>query len=147
MVQLLDALKDVSLTSLDISSTGCGISTASKLAELMSGATKFSAAVESIDLSGCGLTGATKDDYGDWQNIDSNMDGFIALCAVLGKVRTVRLADCALGASSVVELSKIFSDATAALTELDVRRNVALDGAALAKLRAAAAETCKILPD
>ena len=48
MVQLLDALKDVSLTSLDISSTGCGISTASKLAELLSGATKFSAAVEAL---------------------------------------------------------------------------------------------------
>ena len=50
MVQLLDALKDVSLTSLDISSTGCGISAASKLAELLSGATKFSAAMTNLDL-------------------------------------------------------------------------------------------------
>ena len=50
MVQLLDALKDVSLTSLDISSTGCGISTASKLAELLSGATKFSAALTEVDV-------------------------------------------------------------------------------------------------
>ena len=48
------------------------------------------------------------------------MDGFIALCAVLGKVRTVRLADCGLGASSVAELSKIFSDTTAALNLLTV---------------------------
>ena len=48
MVKLLDALKDVSLTSLDISSTGCGFSTASKLAELLSGATKFGAAVEAL---------------------------------------------------------------------------------------------------
>ena len=156
MVKLLDALKDVSLTSLDISLTGCGISTASKLAELLSGATKFSTAVESIDLSGCGLTGATRTgDWTDtewgrqraWEKIDSDMDGFIALCAVLGKVRTVRLADCGLGASSVAELSKVFSDATAALTEVDVRSNWGLDEAAVAALRAAAPETCKILAD
>jgi hypothetical protein len=50
MIGLLEALKDVSLTSLDISSTGCGISTASKLAELLSGATKFSAAVTRLSL-------------------------------------------------------------------------------------------------
>ena len=218
MVQLLDALKDVSLTSLDISSTGCGISTASKLAELVSGATKFGAAVyevnvsmndigvdgakalgdvisasslkcliigpkgtrlpvndeevtelnfegqefspvevtlvaaatstlaavESIDLSGCGLTGATKDDFGDWQKIDSNMDGFIALCAVLGKVRTVRLADCGLGASSVAELSKIFSDATTAMTKVDIR-HAAIDEEALDTLKGAVPEGCEVV--
>eukprot|EP01046_Picozoa_sp_COSAG06_P036160 COSAG06_NODE_3960_length_4717_cov_11.330446_4_plen_884_part_00 len=192
MVELLEGLKDVGLVSLAISNTGVGVSTASKLAELLSGATKFSAAVaslrcgnnpgmvgkldwhgdletsdahadvfkqltdslktsqvteadfsscgigpvalghlsdwvreataavESIDLSGCGLTGATKDRYGRWQKIDSNMDGFIAVCAVLGKVRTVRLVDCGLGASSVAELSKIFSDATAAIKSLTI---------------------------
>jgi hypothetical protein len=81
-----------------------------------------------------------------WRNIDSNMDGFIALCTVLGKVRTVRLAGCGLGARSTAELSKIFSDATAALTELDVRRNH-FDEAALATLRAAAPQTCVILAD
>ena len=35
----------------------------------------------------------------------------------------------------------------AALTELDVRQNEALDEAALAELRAAAPKTCKILTD
>eukprot|EP01046_Picozoa_sp_COSAG06_P031396 COSAG06_NODE_3053_length_5914_cov_126.204643_2_plen_1719_part_00 len=51
LVQLLDALKDVSLTSLDITSTGCGVPAASKLAELLSGATKFSDAVADLNIS------------------------------------------------------------------------------------------------
>jgi hypothetical protein len=114
------------------------------------------AAVESIDLSGCGLTGATRTgDWTDtewgmqraWENIDSDLDGFVALCAVLGKVRTVRLANCGLGASSAAELSKIFSDATAALTQIDLRGHPGLDRAALELLRAAAPTTCNILAD
>ena len=52
MVRLLEVLKDVSLTSLDISKTGCGVSTASKLAELLSGATKFSAGIEEVAWGG-----------------------------------------------------------------------------------------------
>eukprot|EP01043_Picozoa_sp_COSAG02_P012152 COSAG02_NODE_463_length_21833_cov_11.529539_20_plen_1382_part_00 len=51
MVQLLEVLKDVSLTSLDISKTGCAVSTTGKLAELLSGATKFSAAVYEVNIS------------------------------------------------------------------------------------------------
>jgi hypothetical protein len=43
MVQLLDGLKDVSLTSLDISMTKSGVSAASKLAELLSEETAFKA--------------------------------------------------------------------------------------------------------
>jgi hypothetical protein len=38
-------------------------------------------------------------------------------------------------------------EATAALTEVDVRSNMGLDKAAVAALRAAAPETCKILAD
>eukprot|EP01046_Picozoa_sp_COSAG06_P023229 COSAG06_NODE_1834_length_8257_cov_188.231920_3_plen_1195_part_00 len=115
-----DALKMSQVTEIDFSSCGLGSPAMEILSDYVRDAT---AAVEIIDLSGCGLTGATKDGY--WQEIDSNMDGFIALCAVLGKVRTVRLADCGLGASSVAELSKIFSDATAALNA------IVLDGQAL----------------
>ena len=74
------------------------------------------------------------------------MDGFIALCAVLGRVHTVRLANCGLGARSTAELAKVFRDADATLTEVDVRRNM-LDEAVLEQLRAAAPETCKILAD
>jgi hypothetical protein len=51
------------------------------------------------------------------------MDGFIALCAVLGKVRTVRLADCGLGASSGAELSKTFSDADADMGSVNCLAN------------------------
>ena len=52
MIQLLDALKDVSLAYFDISKTKCGVSTASKLAELLSEETKFKAALASVNLSG-----------------------------------------------------------------------------------------------
>eukprot|EP01047_Picozoa_sp_COSAG01_P065019 COSAG01_NODE_8705_length_2690_cov_211.793130_2_plen_801_part_01 len=43
MVQLLDGLRDVSLTSLDLSKTGSGVPTASKLAELLGEDSKFKA--------------------------------------------------------------------------------------------------------
>ena len=90
------------------------------------------AAVESIDLSGCGLAGATKTKWNGqeyvWEKIDSNMDGFIALCTVLGKVRTVRLADCALGARSTAELAKVFRDADAALNSLRCGNNPGMVG-------------------
>ena len=85
--------------------------------------TSAGAAVESIDLSSCKLTGATWNPYdgkAKWENFDSNMDGFIALCSVLGKVRTVRLADCGLGARSTAELAKVFRDADAALNLLTI---------------------------
>eukprot|EP01046_Picozoa_sp_COSAG06_P011050 COSAG06_NODE_621_length_13727_cov_26.487893_2_plen_935_part_00 len=51
MVQLLEVLKDVSLTSLDISKTGCAVSTTGKLAELLSRATKFSAALNELSIA------------------------------------------------------------------------------------------------
>eukprot|EP01044_Picomonas_judraskeda_P003939 COSAG03_NODE_337_length_8860_cov_33.996690_2_plen_816_part_00 len=88
-------------------------------------ATDAAAAVDNIDLSGCGLAGATKTKYiGDgkctWENIDSSMDGFIALCAVIGKVHTIRLADCGLGPRSTAELSKVFTNADATIARLTI---------------------------
>ena len=56
------------------------------------------------------------------------MDSLPCLCAVLGRVRTVRLADCGLGASCAVELSKIFSDATAAVARVVLSGNAITDG-------------------
>ena len=86
---------------------------------------EVAAAVDNIDLSGCGLAGATKTKYiGDgkctWENIDSSMDGFIALCAVIGKVHTIRLADCGLGPRSTAELSKVFTNADATIARLTI---------------------------
>ena len=52
MIQLLEVLKDVSLTHLDISETKCGVSTASKLAELLSQETKFKAAIARLSIAG-----------------------------------------------------------------------------------------------
>eukprot|EP01046_Picozoa_sp_COSAG06_P117079 COSAG06_NODE_64126_length_260_cov_0.894410_1_plen_80_part_01 len=76
MVQLLDALKDVSLTSLDISSTGCGIFTASKLAELLSGATKFSAVLNSLRCgNNPGMVGEL-DNYGKLKTLDAHAEVF-----------------------------------------------------------------------
>jgi Ran GTPase-activating protein (RanGAP) involved in mRNA processing and transport len=56
VVQLLDGLKDVSLTSLDISKTNSGVSTATKLAELLAEETRFKAAIEKVNVSGCIVT-------------------------------------------------------------------------------------------
>eukprot|EP01047_Picozoa_sp_COSAG01_P042757 COSAG01_NODE_3752_length_5730_cov_10.372580_1_plen_1826_part_01 len=55
MIQLLDVLKDVSLTSLDISKTNCGVSTATKLAELLSKETKFKAALNQLTCDSTGV--------------------------------------------------------------------------------------------
>ena len=52
MIQLLDGLRDVSLTSLDISKTQSGVSTATKLAELLAEDSKFKAVLASLTLSG-----------------------------------------------------------------------------------------------
>eukprot|EP01047_Picozoa_sp_COSAG01_P055969 COSAG01_NODE_6290_length_3751_cov_13.592004_4_plen_77_part_00 len=51
MIQLLDMLKDVSLTSFDISKTNCGVFTTTKLAELLAEETKFKAVVKKVVLS------------------------------------------------------------------------------------------------
>ena len=56
MVELLEGLKDVGLISLAISNTGVGVSSGGKLAELLSGATKFSATVIKIDIRGNDLS-------------------------------------------------------------------------------------------
>ena len=53
---LLDGLKDASLTSLDISKTKSGVSTATKLAELLAQETAFKAAIEKVNVSGCNVT-------------------------------------------------------------------------------------------
>ena len=49
MIPLLDTLKDIPLSSFDISKTNCGVSTASKLAELLTDETKFKGALTSIN--------------------------------------------------------------------------------------------------
>ena len=51
MISLLDILKDISLISFDISNTKCGVSTASKLAELLLEETKFKAALARLTLN------------------------------------------------------------------------------------------------
>jgi hypothetical protein len=61
MISLLDILKDIPLISFDISNTRCGVSTASKLAELLSGETKFKAAIKSLTMDS---TGVMEDEYG-----------------------------------------------------------------------------------
>ena len=59
MIPLLDTLKDIPLISFDISRTDCGVSTASKLAELLTDETKFRGAVASMTLDDNKTIGAT----------------------------------------------------------------------------------------
>ena len=62
------------------------------------------------------------------------MDGFVALCAVLGTLADVNLSDCQLGPTSTVELAKAFSGADA---KLDVRQNASIGAEEVRVLRSA----------
>eukprot|EP01044_Picomonas_judraskeda_P005078 COSAG03_NODE_464_length_7697_cov_3.596999_2_plen_1099_part_00 len=89
------------------------------------------AALASVNFSGNPLTGATYNSIlGRWENIDSDLVGFIALCSVLGKLNEVNLSDCHLGPASVAELAKVFSDADAVVTDLNVSEAVIGDAGA-----------------
>eukprot|EP01043_Picozoa_sp_COSAG02_P029576 COSAG02_NODE_1847_length_10681_cov_21.865904_5_plen_992_part_00 len=84
------------------------------------------AVLASVNLSGNPLTGAIQNFHKSgfpWENIDSDMAGFIALCSVLGKLTKVNLSDCHLGPASAAELAKVFSDADAALTSMNCLNN------------------------
>ena len=77
-----------------------------------------------MNLSGCSLTGATwDDDYEFWDNIDSDMTGFVAFCGMLGKLEEINLGNCGLGPSSAAELAKAVSNAGADLNVLAVGDN------------------------
>jgi hypothetical protein len=78
-------------------------------------------------LDGNQLTGAVRE-RGDWKNIDSQMEGFIALCSVIGKVPKISLASCQLGPASAAELAKAVSNAGAALIKVDVSGNSEIGG-------------------
>eukprot|EP01047_Picozoa_sp_COSAG01_P082332 COSAG01_NODE_16768_length_1206_cov_2.324300_1_plen_303_part_10 len=85
-----------------------------------------SAVLASLNLSSNPLTGASRNVSklgGPWENIDSDMTGFIALCAVLGKLNEVNLSDCHLGPTSTAELAKVFSNARAAIKSLALSGN------------------------
>jgi hypothetical protein len=63
------------------------------------------------------------------------------------KVEQISLADTKFSSATLTEFVQSVRWATAGLTELDVRWNEALDKAALAELRAAVPQTCKIFTD
>eukprot|EP01047_Picozoa_sp_COSAG01_P045450 COSAG01_NODE_4186_length_5260_cov_5.388684_3_plen_1312_part_00 len=89
-------------------------------------ASRATAVLKEIALDGCPLTGATKKYSSDAhfsQNIDSQMDGFVALCSFLGKLHKVSLSNCGLGTTSTAELAKVFSDPSAALKKVVISHN------------------------
>eukprot|EP01047_Picozoa_sp_COSAG01_P022104 COSAG01_NODE_1303_length_10815_cov_14.897938_8_plen_1330_part_00 len=81
------------------------------------------AALASLTLSGNPLTGAIQTGPYTWDKVDSEMDGFVALCAVLGKLTEVDLSDCHLGVASTAELAKVFSDADAVIAHVALSGN------------------------
>ena len=124
---------------------------------LVAAATSTLVALNSIMLDECLITGTTfgtgrKEGQGQtWEKIeqlDADLSGFTALCSSLGssKVASISLRKCYLGPQALALLTDAIKVMTT-LTELDVRWNEALDEVALAELRAAAPETCKILTD
>eukprot|EP01047_Picozoa_sp_COSAG01_P056141 COSAG01_NODE_6332_length_3731_cov_7.563051_1_plen_1055_part_00 len=110
------------VTKLNVSECGLGPTSMPELAKLVRDA---SAALNSLTLSGNPLTGATLNGgfIDQYINIDSDMSGFVALCAVLGKLTEVNLSDCHLGPTSTGELVKVFSDADAVLNSLTINNN------------------------
>ena len=102
------------------------------------------AALAEVVLDGSPLTEAAYYAGTLSRNIDSKMNGFVALCAVVGKLQKISLAGCGLGPASMGELAKAISCADAALT------NVVITGAAIgeshvAALRAAAPTGCEVV--
>jgi hypothetical protein len=91
---------------------------------MLADAIKAMAVLASLNLSGNSLTGATAKygnaaEYG-LENVDSEMEGFVALCAVLSRLTEVNLSDCWLGPASITELTKVFRDARAAIEKVNV---------------------------
>jgi hypothetical protein len=92
----------------NISDCGLGAASAGELAKAIGSA---DATLAEVVLDGCPLTGATPK-HGDaltygWENVDSQMEGFVALCAVLGKLKKISLANCGLGPASVAEFRSV----------------------------------------
>ena len=61
------------------------------------------------------------------KDIDKEMAGFVALCAVLGKMQKISLSNCGLGPTSMGELAKAVSSAEAALNSLRCGSNPITD--------------------
>ena len=80
MVELLEGLKDVGLISLSISNARVGVSSAGKLAELLSSATKFRAAVNCLTLDMNGIFGElySNGDVNEADKFASDCDAFLA---------------------------------------------------------------------
>ena len=115
------------------------------------------AALNSIMLDECLITGTTfgtgyregrGEEYERIEQLDVDLSGFTALCSSLSssQIASISLRKCYLGPQALALLTDAIKVMTT-LTELDVRWNEALDEVALAELRAAAPETCKILTD
>jgi Ran GTPase-activating protein (RanGAP) involved in mRNA processing and transport len=101
MIQLLDVLRDVSLTSFDISKTNCGVSTATELAELLAEDSKFKTALASLNLSGNTLT--------EW---DRDLSGLVALDEAIMPLKTltsIDLSDCGIMFKGVTEVATFIS--------------------------------------
>eukprot|EP01048_Picozoa_sp_COSAG05_P016780 COSAG05_NODE_2205_length_3403_cov_2.502421_3_plen_630_part_01 len=107
------------LEKISLAKCGLGAASAGELAKAVSSA---GASIKVINLSECPLTGAICE-YGDWNNIDSDMTGFIAFCGVLGKLHEVNLSGCQLGPTSAAELGKAISSADASLTSYCLLHN------------------------
>jgi hypothetical protein len=121
MIQLLDVLKDISLIVFDISNTECGVSTMIKLAAILSGESKFKAAVKTISLSENKLFGHNQHDQ---HSIDVDQSGWSKLCDALpgSQLESLGLAGVGMGPKGVTSLIKAMSAMTM-LTELDISMN------------------------
>lgn len=103
------------LTSIDFSMCGLG----SKGLTVVADVVPKMAAIAEVILDGCPLTAPAQCRH-PHEHSDSQMDGFVAFCAVLSRLRRVSLADCSVGSTSAIELAKALGNADAAIEELNL---------------------------
>eukprot|EP01044_Picomonas_judraskeda_P004036 COSAG03_NODE_346_length_8784_cov_37.126540_6_plen_1508_part_00 len=122
MIPLLDTLKDIPLISFDISKTNCGVSTASKLAELLTEETKFRGAVASLCCANNpGMVGEL-DRRGRVKTPDVHAEVFKQLTDSLktSKVTEADFSSCGIGPVALGHVSDWVRDATAAVNSMTV---------------------------
>jgi hypothetical protein len=110
----------------------------------------FIAAVNALMISNNFVFGS-KESHPGWgdnqtiHDVDNDQSGWNDLCEQLKDSKVTSFTACDIGMGPVA-LRTLSTSLPAALTEVDVRRNM-LDEAVLEQLRAAAPETCKIFPE
>ena len=144
MAVLLDAVKGIGLIEFDISKTSIGPPTAKKLAEVLSGATPFTASIASLKLDSNGIFGELWDD-GTVKSIDKFVTEVQPLLDSLktSSITSLSLRGTGMGVKGVIAVADAMS-AMASLTKVVITNNK-ISESDVATLRAAAPDGCEVV--